>query len=212
MPGDVVTFSGPTAVGKNTILDRFWAMEDSARRVAHTTRQPRAGEVNGVHYHFVSREEFEVLIARGEFLEYAEVHGNLYGTSKRGLAEVLNSGKNVFFDLDILGARQLKTKMPEVISIFVLPPSIAELKRRLRGRKTEEEKVMTLRLKRAEEEIRQVMEFDYFVVNDEVDKAVLEVQVLLGILCIGKSPPPERFRNTGHVDKLLVEMMVQAPQ
>lgn len=207
MPGDVVAFSGPTAVGKNRILDRFWATKDSAKRVAHTTRQPRVGEVNGDNYHFVTREEFEVLIAQGEFLEHAEVYGNLYGTTRLGLSEVVASGKNVFFDLDIQGARQLKAKMPEVISIFVLPPSIAELERRLRDRKTEDEETILLRLKKVEGEIRQAPRFDYFVVNDDLDKVVHEIQVLLGILCLGKRPPPERFRNTDHIEKLLLELV-----
>ncbi len=206
MPGDVVTFSGPTAVGKNTILDKFWSLKSVVKRVAHTTRKPRDGEIHGVHYNFVSREEFFNRVSRGEFLEHAEVHGNLYGTTRLGLVEAVSSGRDVFFDLDIQGARQLKAKMPEVVSIFVLPPSFAELKRRLDGRKTEDEETKILRLRNAGEELRQAFDFDYFVVNDEVNKAVFEVQVLLGILCLGKIPPPERFRNIDHVYRLLIEM------
>lgn len=204
MPGEVVTFSGPTAVGKNTILEKLWVMKDVVKRVAHTTRQPRVGEVNGVHYHFVSREEFLSRAIKGEFLEFAEVHGNLYGTTKFGLDDALNSGKNVFFDLDIQGASQLKAKMPEVITIFVLPPSLEELKRRLEARGSgENESTKLRRLKRAEEEIRQAHEFDYLVVNDEVDRVVLQVQKLLGIISLGKTPPMETYRNLGLIDSLL---------
>lgn len=213
MPGEVVTFSGPTAVGKNTILDKFWAMKDVVKRVAYTTRPPRAQELNGVHYHFVTPEEFLNRIARGEFLEYAEVHGNLYGTTRQGLQEVVNSGKSIFFDLDIQGAGQLKAKMPEIITIFVLPPSFVELKRRLDARGSgEDESTKLRRLKRAEEEIRQSSEFDYFVVNDEVDRAVLQVQQLLGILSLGKMPPREKYRDITLIDQLLNEIVVRAPQ
>jgi guanylate kinase len=216
MPSLAVTLSGPSAVGKNTILERFWRLKDRVtKRVAHTTRPPRDGEVHGVHYHFVSREEFLSRVARGEFLEWAQVYGkDFYGTTRLSLVEAQATGKDVFFDLDVQGARQIKAQMPEVISIGILPPTIAELRRRLDERNSgEDEETKLRRLKTAEDEIRQAPGvFDYFVVNDDVEGAVLRIQQLLGLISLGKRPPVERFRDMGHIERLLLEVVSTAPR
>lgn len=214
MSGLAVMLSGPTAVGKNTILEHFWCNKERVtKRVAHTTRLPRVGEKHGVHYYFVSREEFRGMVIRGEFLEHAEVHGHLYGTTRFGVIEAMKSGKDVFFDLDIQGARQIKTQMPEAISIGILPPTFAELRRRLDARKSgESEETKLRRLKTAEDEIRQASNvFDYFVVNDKIEDVVLKIQVLLGHISLGQTPPQEKFRNIAHVESLLREIVTQAP-
>ncbi len=211
-----VALSGPSAVGKNTILERFWCLKDRVtKRVAHTTRKPRNGEEHGKHYHFVSREEFLSRVARGEFLEWAQVYGkDFYGTTRLSITEALATGMDVIFDLDIQGARQIKAQMPEVISIGVLPPTMAELRRRLDARNSgEDEETKLRRLKTAEDELRQAPDvFDYFVVNDDVERAVLRIQQLLGIISLGKRPPVERYRDMGHIERLLLEVVATAPR
>ncbi len=200
----IVLLVGPSGVGKDAVLSEMARVSKIAKRVACTTRSPRPGEVAGTDYHFISREDFLVGICKDEFVEWAEVHGNIYGTSVRELEKAVATGLTVMFDIDVQGARQIKRKMPEVITIFILPPSMEELARRLNGRGSDADAVKARRLAHAREEIKEAYTFDYLVLNDEVLKAVDTIQKLLGILALGGTPPPERFRNTHLIQRLLV--------
>jgi len=152
-----------------SILDNCWFS------VSATTRSPRPGEEDGVHYHFISKEMFREWIGNGEFLEYAEYVGNYYGTPLTPIREHVERGCNVFLDIEVQGSEQVCRKMPEAVSIFIVPPSIEALAERLRGRQTEPEEKIAERLRRAEEEIALAPQYDYTVVNDDLDTAVAEV-------------------------------------
>lgn len=163
----------PSGAGKST-LTRFLLekLPELTFSVSHTTRRPRPNEVDGVHYHFVEREVFARMVDAGAFAEWAHVHGNLYGTSTTELERARREGKRVLvFDIDYQGARQIKAHYPEAVGVFVLPPSLAELERRLRGRGTEDEETTRRRLAAAKGEIAHYGFFDYVVVNDDVERA-----------------------------------------
>ena len=170
--GLLIVISAPSGTGKTTLtrmlLEEFPHMEFS---VSFTTRPPRPGEVNGKDYWFVSKEEFLKRIEEGDFLEWAEVYGNLYGTSKSQVLKALNEGKDVLLDIDPQGALQVKENFPDAVLIFILPPSLKELERRLRKRGTDSEEVIEKRLKIAREEIRRAPLYDYIVVNDSLEVA-----------------------------------------
>jgi guanylate kinase len=172
LKGLLVVISAPSGTGKTTLthmlLKEFPNMEFS---VSYTTRPPRPGEVNGKDYFFVDRETFERMIEEGDFLEWAEVYGNLYGTSKSQVLKALNEGKDIILDIDTQGALQVKKNFPEAVLIFVLPPSLSELERRLRRRGTDDEETIERRLKVAREEIRRAPLYDYIVVNDVLEVA-----------------------------------------
>ncbi|HFB4692878.1 TPA: guanylate kinase, partial [Neisseria gonorrhoeae] len=139
--------------------------------VSHTTRPPREGEANGVHYHFVSKEEFESLIAQEAFLEYADVFGNYYGTSTEGVNALAAAGYDVILEIDVQGAAQVRNALPEAVGIFILPPSFDVLAARLKGRGTDSREVIQRRLSKARHEIEQSVLFDFVVVNDDLEKA-----------------------------------------
>lgn len=143
--------------------------------VSHTTRAPREGEVHGRHYHFVDRSTFEHMIGRGEFLEHAEVYGNYYGTSETWIREQLSAGRDILLEIDWQGAQQVRRVFPQAIGIFILPPSIEALEHRLRGRGKDSEDVIEQRLTVVRSEIDHVAEFDYLVVNEEIDEAVRDL-------------------------------------
>ena len=147
--------------------------------VSNTTRKPREGEIDGVHYNFVSREDFIRLADADGYIEYAEYCENLYGTPKRHVEELLCQGFNVFLEIEVKGGLQVMEKYPDVLSIFILPPSLEELERRLRGRGTEAEEVILSRLAEAENELKIADKYKYRVINDELDKAVDEVLEIL---------------------------------
>ncbi len=172
LKGLLVVISAPSGTGKTTLthmlLKEFPNMEFS---VSYTTRPPRPGEVNGKDYYFVDRETFERMIEEGDFLEWAEVYGNLYGTSKSQVLKALNEGKDIILDIDTQGALQVKKNFPEAVLIFVLPPSLSELERRLRRRGTDDEETIERRLKVAREEIRRAPLYNYIVVNDVLEVA-----------------------------------------
>jgi guanylate kinase len=147
--------------------------------VSHTTRAPRPGEVNGIHYHFVSREEFQALIKQDAFFEWAEVFNNYYGTSKIVIDQTLRQGIDVFLDIDWQGARQVKAQIPDTATIFVAPPSQDELLRRLTERGQDSAEVITKRMKQAVAEISHYHEFDYVVVNDEFEAALAELDSIV---------------------------------
>jgi len=170
--GLLIVISAPSGTGKTTLchmlLKEFPNMEFS---VSFTTRKPRPGEVNGKDYWFVTREEFLKRVEEGDFLEWAEVYGNLYGTSKSQVLKALNEGKDILLDIDTQGALQVKKNFPDAVLIFILPPSLRELERRLRKRGTDPEEVIEKRLRFAREEIKRARFYDYIVVNDVLEVA-----------------------------------------
>jgi guanylate kinase len=178
----LLILSSPSGAGKTTLtrmlLDRC---PDLRFSVSHTTRRPRAGEVDGRDYHFVDRAHFMELVARGAFLEWAEVHGNLYGTSVAEIdrARAIPGCKGMLFDIDYQGARQIKSKVDTVVTVFILPPSMAELERRLRGRASETEAVVQARFLVAKQEIEHYALFDYVVVNEEIQRAFDELRSIV---------------------------------
>ena len=178
--GKLLVLSGPSGCGKGTVLRSLMAgREDMAFSVSATTRAPRPGEVDGREYYFVTRERFMEMVERGELLEHAEFVGNCYGTPKTPVLEQLEAGRHVLLDIEVQGAAQVKKAMPEAVLVFLTPPSLEELERRLRGRGTETEEKIQQRLKTAEYELTLAPEYDYTVVNDEVARAAAEVAEIL---------------------------------
>jgi len=174
MAGAILILSGPSGAGKSTIIRKAASrIEPYYFSISSTTRAPREGERDGVEYHFVTREAFEAGIEAGEFLEYAEVHGNYYGTSLIPVKQALGEGKLVIFDIDVQGHRLARNLMgDQITSAFITPPSLAELEQRLRDRSTDSEAVIEQRLHNAKEEIQAIHEFDYVILNDAIDVAV----------------------------------------
>jgi len=174
MNGNLFIVSAPSGAGKSSLVSAALAEDKRlALSVSFTTRPPRAGEVNGREYHFVDRETFDSMLARGEFLESAEVHGNRYGTSRKGIAEARAQGLDILLEIDWQGARQVRAAFPDSVSIFILPPPpvFKELERRLRGRGQDTEEAIQRRLRDAREEISHVAEFDYVIINKEFEEA-----------------------------------------
>ena len=177
--GTLFVFSGPSGVGKGTLNAKLFAEfgDQIAFSVSATTRAPREGEIDGKHYFFISRQEFENRIANNEFLEYAQFAGNCYGTPKPYVLSLLEQGKNVLLEIEVQGAMQVIARMPECVSIFVLPPSFEELERRLRGRGTESEEKVRARLETARGEIAYAPRYQYQIVNGEdVDAAYQQLR------------------------------------
>ena len=177
--GTLFVFSGPSGVGKGTLNARLFAEfgDQIAFSVSATTRAPREGEIDGKHYFFISRQEFENRIANNDFLEYAQFAGNFYGTPKPYVLSLLEQGKNVLLEIEVQGAMQVMARMPECVSIFVLPPSFEELERRLRGRGTESEEKVRARLETARGEIAYAPRYQYQIVNGEdVDAAYQQLR------------------------------------
>jgi len=143
--------------------------------VSCTTRAPRAGEIDGVHYHFISRENFQVRLGQSEFLESAEVYGNFYGTSQRWIEDEMAAGRDILLEIDWQGAAQVRKLIPAAKSIFILPPSLSELQRRLDGRGTDSAEIIANRMAAAQEDISHALEFDYLVVNDQFDDALADL-------------------------------------
>ena len=165
--------SSPSGAGKTTLCDRLRAEFPQIRfSVSHTTRKPRPNEVDGREYHFTDKETFARMVEQNRFAEWAHVHGNMYGTSLSEIDIARETGSNgVLFDVDYQGARQIKARMPEAIGVFILPPSLAELERRLRGRGTEDEPTTLRRLQAAKGEIEHYGFFEYVIVNDDIQRA-----------------------------------------
>ena len=171
--GLLLVVSSPSGAGKTTLCNRLRdEFPNLGFSVSYTTRPPRPGETDGVEYNFVEPQTFQEMIARDEFAEYASVHGNLYGTSARRVADAIEDGRDLLFDIDFQGGRQLRNKFPEdVVLVFILPPSLKELERRLRGRGTDSNEVIERRVRVAREELRHYVEYDYLVMNDQIDRA-----------------------------------------
>lgn len=170
--GSLFIISGPSGCGKGTVLAEVLKQDNIFYSVSATTRSPRPGEVNGVNYFFLSKEEFEKLIGEGEMLEYASYCGNYYGTPKKPVEEMIAAGKNVILEIEVQGAAKVMSKCPEAASVFILPPSLEELKRRLHKRGTETEEVIERRISEASSEISHAKDYDYLIVNAELEKAV----------------------------------------
>lgn len=178
--GVLLVISGPSGAGKGTICSAVLANHESmAYSVSATTRAPREGEVNGKSYFFLTKEDFSKKIAAGGFLEYADVFGNFYGTPKDYVLEQLAQGRDVVLEIDVQGALQVKKALPESVLIFILPPSLEELGRRLRGRGTDTEEVIVKRLGCAEQEMSQAEKYDYIVMNDLVADAVARTESIV---------------------------------
>ena len=181
--GNLYILSAPSGAGKSSLISALLQQDEHKRMmvsVSHTTRQPRQGEVEGVHYYFVSVEEFERLIDEGIFLEYAKVFGgNYYGTSLPAIEANLAQGIDVFLDIDWQGAQQIRAKVPDVKSIFILPPSLLELERRLIGRGQDSATVIADRMSKAVSEISHYTEYDYIIVNDNFTQALTDLKSIL---------------------------------
>ncbi|MGY5798387.1 guanylate kinase [Rheinheimera faecalis] len=171
--GNLFIISAPSGAGKSTLINALLKQHaDMQLSVSHTTRSPRPGESNGVQYHFTDVPTFKQLIAQDQFIEWAEVFGNYYGTSKAALADKLAQGIDVFLDIDWQGARQIKQQLPFVTSIFILPPSVEALEQRLNQRGQDSAEVIAGRMAKARDEISHADEYDYWVVNDDLELAL----------------------------------------
>ncbi len=180
MRGNLYIVSAPSGSGKTTLLQYLLRQfNDLKFSVSHTTRQPRKGERNGVDYFFTDRETFLAMVDREEFLEWAEYQGQLYGTSRTFVEGNLEAGKDVILDIDVQGALQVKSKMPGAVSIFILPPSFAELERRLRARRLEPEDTIRRRLEIARGEIVFYRDYNYIIVNDVLEDSVLLLEAIV---------------------------------
>lgn len=169
--------SGCSGVGKGTVINRFMERnKDFILSVSCTTRKPREGEIHGVHYFFLTKEEFEQNISDDKFLEYAQFAENYYGTKKKYVKQKMEEGFNVLLEIDTQGALQVKEKMPEAVLIFIAPPSVEELEARLRGRHTEDEATIQKRLSQVKIELERSKKYDYTVINDDIDRAVGEIE------------------------------------
>jgi len=178
--GKSFIISGPSGVGKSTVLKALMEKRNNLYfSVSATTRQPRPGEEDGVHYHFLTLDTFREWIAQDEFLEHAEFVGNCYGTPKKYVYEAMDRGQDVILDIEVQGAMQVAEKMPEVVRIFIAPPSWAELERRLTERGTDTPEKIQGRLARAKEEVKLAGTYDYFVINDSVENAARELNAIM---------------------------------
>ena len=178
--GLLIVVSGPSGAGKGTICKALLEKHDDLFiSVSATTRQPRAGEVDGVNYHFITKEDFIKRVEQKDFLEYAEVYGNYYGTPKSRVEEMIDSGKNVILEIDIQGALKVKENFKEGVFIFILPPSMEELKQRIIKRGSETPESLMTRFKSAYQEINYISKYNYAVVNDVVDVAVSKIEGII---------------------------------
>ncbi|PXX88961.1 guanylate kinase [Marinobacter vulgaris] len=199
--GTLYVISAPSGAGKTSLVAEMLKQDSKLGvSVSHTTRPMRTGEQDGVNYHFVSRNEFEAMIARGEFLEHADVFGNYYGTSQVWVKQALARGRDVILEIDWQGAAQVRHLMPDCVSIFIVPPSPEALRKRLDGRGTDTSEVVERRLNEAADECSHAVEFDYLVVNDDFSVALAD---LLSIVrCHRLRMPMQQVRHSGLLVRL----------
>jgi len=180
MKGSLIIISSPSGGGKGTLIKEVLkTVSNIGYSVSYTTREQRSGETNGRDYFFVGAAEFRRLIDAGEFLEYAEVHGNFYGTSVNQVFAETNLGRDVILEIDVQGAQNVRSKIPEAVSIFILPPSFEVLRRRLVARKTEKKEDLELRLQNSFDEVRRFTDFEYIIINDEVSNAARNLESVI---------------------------------
>ena len=180
MQGNLIIISSPSGGGKGTLIKAVLkTLPNIGYSVSFTTRERRVGETHGKDYFFVSRAEFERLIEQGEFLEYATVHENFYGTSLNQIKKEIEAGHDIILEIDVQGAANVRTKIPEAVSVFILPPSFKVLAARLTARATEKKEELALRLKNSFGEVNRFSEFEYVVVNDAVEKATAHLQTII---------------------------------
>ena len=178
--GQILVITAPSGTGKTTIIDIVRKnIGGVGYSISHTTRRPRQGEVNGQHYYFVDRREFEKMIEADEFVEWAVVYDQLYGTAIPSISRELSLDKDLLIDVDIQGAREIRRRFPESLSIFILPPSMDILKERLKGRSTNEEVDIDLRMKKALGEIQQCRDYDFIIVNDDLNQAARQIEAII---------------------------------
>jgi guanylate kinase len=180
MTGQVFVFSAPSGTGKSTIAEALMERFDRlAYSISHTSRPPRGAEQDGIDYHFVTESDFREMIQKNAFLEWAKVHDHLYGTAFDAVKAQMSAGSDILMDVDVQGGRSVKKQFPESVLIFLLPPSLEILRKRLSDRGTDEPKVIEKRMARASEEIKHCSRYDYIVINDDLEKAVLEAQSIV---------------------------------
>lgn len=181
LQGKLIILSGPSGVGKGTVREKLFSNKDLnlVYSISVTTRKPRNLEVDGIDYYFVSEEAFLQKIKNNEFLEYAKFVGNYYGTLENDVDEILQSGKNVILEIEVQGALQVMKKRSDAISIFMLPPDLQELERRIKGRKTETEKIINERLIKAKKEMAEINPYKYLIINDNLEHTVEKIISIL---------------------------------
>src|SRR5215510_9054739 len=198
MRGNLYIVSAPSGSGKTTLLQHLLkSFRDLKFSISHTTRSPRTGERHGVDYYFTDREAFSRMAGRGEFLEWAEFNGQLYGTTRSFVEEEIRAGKDVILDIDVQGAKQVKEKISDATAIFVLPPSFQELKRRLQARMLESDDVIMRRLEIAKNEIRFYCDYDYIIINDILENSI---HLLESIVRSGTAVPQ---RQQGRIEEII---------
>lgn len=200
MSGQLFVIAAPSGAGKTTLTRMLLAAEPAVRlSISHTTRPPRPGEVDGQHYHFIDVATFQAMRERGDFLESAHVHGNYYGTSKQAIADLRASGHDVLLEIDWQGAQQVRRQFPDAVGIFILPPSVAELERRLVGRGQDSAEVIARRVAAAKAEMSHVGEFQYVIINKDLTQALADFRAILAAarltLPAQRAKSPELFAS-----------------
>ncbi|HUP30558.1 MAG TPA: guanylate kinase [Usitatibacter sp.] len=200
MPGNLFVVVAPSGAGKTSLVTALLEREKNIRlSISYTTRAPRSGEQDGRDYHFVERAEFEKMIGAGDFLEHANVYGNYYGTSRRWIDRELAGDHDVLLEIDWQGARQVRKLFSHMVGIFILPPSLAELQRRLVGRGKDSPETIAKRMASAREDISHVLEFEYIIVNESFDSALAD------LMCVVRAARLSRERQRSRLEKLTDE-------
>lgn len=202
--GTLFIIAAPSGVGKTSLVRALLQRRDDiAVSVSHTTRPPRPDEVDGVAYHFVDEAEFKALVRQGRFLEYAGVFGHYYGTSRERVRETLATGKSLILEIDWQGARQVAARQPDCVSIFILPPDYATLRRRLLGRQHDSAETIELRMRAARDQLARYKAFDYIVINDEFERALGELGAIITAANLG------RRRQSAYYDDFVAKIIAQ---
>jgi len=196
MPGNLFVVVAPSGAGKTSLVNALLERDSGIRlSISYTTRPPRAGEEHGKHYHFVDKAAFEAMIAAGDFLEHANVYGNYYGTSRKWIEGQLDGDHDVLLEIDWQGAAQVRKLFPRMVGIFILPPSLAELRRRLESRGKDSPETIARRMASAREEISHVLEFEYIIINETFDTAVVDLIAVVRAARLSRERQRERLEK-----------------